>query len=174
MSKIARIFAAVADDIVLSGQAAQLTPQIARFGLEAQGFIHLAHGAAQLVDEIVILDHVAVRSRIDGGDRGLHRGHARDEEKIARGRNLLAELQQLDASGVRHADVGNHDVKNLGFQFSARGFAVHGHFNAVPFLAEGDLQQFANGALVIDDQNMSHTTRSFQGRRVRRRAADPP
>ena len=37
-----------------------------------------------------------------------------------------------------------------------RGFAAGGHFDAVPFLAESDLQQLADGAFVVDDQNVSH------------------
>ena len=147
---------AVADDVVLAGEAAQFAPQVAGFVLEAQGFVHLAHGAAQLIDQVVVLDHVAVRAGIDRGDGGLHRGHAGNQQKIARGRNFLAELQQFDAGRVRHANIGNHDVENLGFQFAARGFAVQGHFDAMAFLAKGNLQQFANGALVVDDQNVSH------------------
>ncbi len=153
-----------------------LAAQVAGFVLEAKGLVHLAHGAAQLIHQFVVLDHIAVGAGIDGGNGGLDRGHAGDQEEIAGRRNLLAELQKFDARGVRHADVGNHDVKNLRFELPAGGLAVHGHFDAVAFLAKGDLQQFADGAFVVDDQNMSHETASssLQRPRIRRREAAPP
>src|SRR6267154_4730551 len=105
----------------------------------------------------MVLDYITVRSGIDRGDRGLHRGNSRNEEKITRRRYFLAKLEEFNARGIRHTDVGNHDVENLGFELSARGLAIQGHLDAMSFLAKGDLQQFTNGALVIDDQNMSHT-----------------
>ena len=141
----------MADDVVLPGQPAQLPAQVAGLGLEAQGLIHLAHGAAQLVDQLVVLDHVAVGSGIDGGDGRIHRGHAGDQQEIAGRRHFLAILEQFDAGRIRHANVGHHDVENLGVDLAAGGLAVEGHLDAMPFLAEGNFQQLANRALVVDD-----------------------
>ena len=35
------------------------------------------------------------------------------------------------------------------------------HFDTVTFLSKGDLQQFANGSFVIDDENMRHLAYGF-------------
>jgi len=51
--------------------------------------------------------------------------------------------------------------KNLRLQLALSRFDVVGNFHAVPFLTEGNLQQFANGALVIHHQNVRHLAHRF-------------
>ncbi len=104
---------AVADDIVLTGETPQFAAQVASFVLEAECLIHLAHRPSQLVDQVMVLDDVAVGSRINSGNRGFDRGHSRNQQEITRGGKFLAKLQKVHSCGIRHANVGNDDVKNL-------------------------------------------------------------
>src|SRR3989442_3337683 len=110
----------------------------------------------------MVLDDVAVSARVNRRDRGIDGGHASDQQEYGGRSNLLRELQQFDAAGIRHADVGDDDVKDLGFQPSPRRFAVVGHLDTVAFLPEGDLQQLANRFFVVDNQNVSHAALTFQ------------
>ena len=104
----------------------------------------------------MVLDDVAVGANIDGRYRGLDRGHAGHQKEKAIRRNLLGELQQIDAACARHADVADHNVVDLGFQFAARGLDRIRHLNAMAFLAEGNLKKLADRLLVIDKENQCH------------------
>src|SRR6266851_2365856 len=70
----------------------QLAPQVAGFLLPAEVFGHLAHGAAELVNQFMVLDDVTVRPGVDGGDGGLERGHAGDQQKHGVRRNFFGEF----------------------------------------------------------------------------------
>jgi len=43
----------------------------------------LPDGTSQLVDQIVVLDHISIGSGFDSGDGRLERGNPRDQQKIA-------------------------------------------------------------------------------------------
>src|SRR6266850_8346439 len=119
------------------------------------------HGLAQLIDQRISLHDVAVSAgveRRDGGVQGGERGH--QKKKRPRG-NFLGEFEKVDSTLAGHANIGNDDVKDLRFQLAPGGFHAMHHFNAVTFLAEGDLQQLADGSLVVDDENMGHFTPRF-------------
>src|SRR5882724_13445447 len=109
-------------------------------------------GLAQLIDQRISLHDVAVSAgveRRDGGVQGGKRGH--QKKKRPRG-NFLGEFEKVDSTLAGHSNVGNDDVKDLRFELAPGGFHAMYHFNAVTFLSEGDLQQLADGFLVVDDE----------------------
>src|SRR6266850_2154213 len=119
------------------------------------------YGLAQLVDQRISLHDVAVSAgveRRDGRVQGGERGH--QKKKRPRG-NFLGEFEKVDSTLAGHSNVGNDDVKDLRFELAPGGFHAMYHFNAVTFLSEGDLQQLADGFLVVDNENMGHFTPRF-------------
>jgi hypothetical protein len=60
-------------------------------------------------------------------------------------------LQELDPGGIGHANIRYYDVKNLRLEPSPGRFPIHGDLDAMAFLAERNLQQFADGSFVIHD-----------------------
>src|SRR5882762_1353452 len=65
-------------------------------------------------------------------------------------------LQDLDAAGLGHADVGDYHVIERGVDLGLGGLSrVHG-FDAVAFAAQSDVEEFANGALVVGYKNVTH------------------
>src|SRR5215469_12176828 len=69
---------ALSDDVVETGQSAQFATQVACFLLPFQALGNFAHSSPQLVDQVVILDHVTVRAAVDRRDCRLHSGHSGD------------------------------------------------------------------------------------------------
>jgi hypothetical protein len=64
--------------------------------------------------------------------------------------------ENFDAIGARHFDVGDDDVVKGAVELSLCHFAgVHG-LDFVTVAAQGDLQHFADGALVIANQDVTH------------------
>ena len=153
----------LADDVVETGEAAQFATKIAGFFLPLQGFGDFVDGAAELIDELVVLDDEAVGAGIDGGDGGFDGGDAGDQEEEGIGCDFLGELEEIDAGFAGHADVGNDDVEDLGFEF-ALGFGnVVGDFDAIAFLAESDFEELADGALVVNDEDVGFAILMFRG-----------
>src|SRR5258708_3582817 len=155
---------ALADDIVEAGQAAKLAPEIPRFFLPLQTLRYLADGAAKLVDQFVVFDNVAIGAGIDGGNGRFHGRNAGNQQEGALRRDLLGKVKEVHAAFAGHADVGHDNVENLRFQFALGGGDVVGDLDAMTFLAKGDLQEFANGTLVVDHENVHRVlARSFGG-----------
>ena len=147
---------ALPDDVVQTREPPQFPFQVSGLLLPLQALGNAAYRPPQLVHQVVVLDDVAVRARIDGRDRRIQRRNARHQQKKTVRCDLLGELQKIHAVFARHFDVGNHDIENLGLQFALGGLRVVRHFDAVPFLAEGDFQQLANGALVVHYEDVRH------------------
>ena len=64
--------------------------------------------------------------------------------------------QHFDAVDVRHLDVSYDDVVQSAVEFSFRKFARISRLHLVAFAAQRDIQHFADGALVIANQNVTH------------------
>ncbi len=64
--------------------------------------------------------------------------------------------QHFDAVGIRHLDVGDDHVIERAVEFLLGTFSgVHG-FDLVALAAQGNIQHFADGALVVTNQNVTH------------------
>ncbi len=144
--------------------------QITRFFLEGQPVGTLLNGRAELVNQAIAFDDVAVGAKIHGVDGRVDGGHAGNENEGGGRRNFPAIAQEFDSVHIRHADVGHHDVKHLRGEAALGHFAAGGHFHFVALLAETDFEQLADRALVVDDQQLGHArlplphgTRQFGG-----------
>ena len=104
----------------------------------------------------MILDHIPVGAGIDRRDSRLDGRHTGDQQKKTVRRDFLGQLQQIDAAFPGHAHIGNHDVEDLRFELALRSLDVVCHLDAIPFLAESDLQQFADGAFVVHHEDVRH------------------
>ncbi len=89
----------------------------------------------------------------DGGFVVVHRG---DQDDGGVGRNLVGVAQHFDAIGVRHLDVGDDDVVEGAVELSFGHFAGVDGLDLVTVAAQGDVQHFADGALVVANQNVTH------------------
>ena len=103
----------------------------------------------------MIFDDVTIRTRVDGRDCGFHRRDASNEQKEGIGRNLFGEFQEVDAGSPGHAHVGNNNVKNLRFELALGGFDAVGDLDAMALFAKRNFEEFANGALIIDDEDVN-------------------
>src|ERR1700730_3437888 len=146
-------FLALADDVVQACKTAKLAAQIPGFLLPFQAFGDFADGAAKLVDQFMILNDVAIRARINGGDGRFDGGNAGNEEEETLGSDFLRELEKIHTALAGHAHIGDDNIENLRFQFALGGRNVVSYFDAMAFLTEGDLKEFANGAFVVDNEN---------------------
>ena len=93
---------------------------------------------------VVVLDDVTIGAGVKRSNcrvQGRESGH-QNKEGIRR--NFLREFQEINAILTRHANIGNDDVEDLGFQFALGGLHAVRNFYAVPLFAKGDLQQLAD------------------------------
>src|SRR5437899_1796022 len=78
--------------------------------------------------------------------------------------------QDFDAVDMGHLDVGNDDVVESAVNFTLGGFtAIHG-FDFVAIATKSDIQEFADGPLVIADQDLTHVRRLSLRRQPRPRS----
>ena len=91
----------------------------------------------------------------------LQRLHGRGDRRVAGHHDhfdrlvlLLHFAEQLEATHVRHADVGDERVEELGLEDSQRLGGRGGRRNLVAPLAERFFQQHEDGAFVVDDQDL--------------------
>ena len=91
---------------------------------------------------------------LHGGFVVIHRGNQNDGGV---GRNLVGVAQHFDAVDVRHLDVGDDHVVRARYSILrlAASPRIYG-FDFVAFAAQGDVEHFADGALVIADQDVTH------------------
>ena len=89
----------------------------------------------------------------NGGVVVVDGGHENDGSV---GRNLVGITQHFDAIDVRHLDVGDDHVEQGALDLAPRSIAAGHGFDFVAFAAQGDVEQFADGALVVADQNATH------------------
>ena len=141
---------ASSNDVIQAGQAADSLAQFPGFGLQQKIFGHLLDRRTKVVQEPIAFDGVAVGAEIHGVDGRSDGGHAGNQDEHGVRREFLAVTQQFHAGHIRHANIGNHDVKNLrGQAFTGRS-AVGRHLDAMSLLAEGDLQKFADRFFVVN------------------------
>src|SRR5580700_431349 len=164
-----------ADDVVEARKTAEFSAEDAGFFLQLDALGYFGDGLPQLIDERVALNDVTVRSKIHGVDRGGKRRHAGDQDEHGLRRNFARVLQQIDTTHVAHIDVGDDDVKKLCLEPPLGLFAARSQLDAVTILTKSNFEKFADGALVVDHQHVSHgldLPHGFDGRlgfRLRRR-----
>src|SRR5437764_6601267 len=64
--------------------------------------------------------------------------------------------QNFDTVYGRHLDVGYDDVVESGFDFALRHLTGGDGLNFIALAAQGDVEHFADGALVVTDENIRH------------------
>ena len=64
--------------------------------------------------------------------------------------------QNFDAVDARHLDVGDNHVEERAVDFALGGIPRGNGFDFMTVAAQGNVEQFADGALVITDQNVTH------------------
>src|SRR5580704_13834760 len=68
----------------------------------------------------------------------------------------MSMTQDFDAIDRRHLDISNDQIVKCAVNFVFRRLAgLHG-LNPMPVAAQGDVEHFADGALVVANQNVSH------------------
>src|ERR1700722_17554738 len=73
-------------------------------------------------------------------------------------RDPVGMAQYFDAVDVRHLDIGNDYVVERAVDFVLGRLTGLDGFDPVSFAAQGDIEHFADGALVVADQDISHAT----------------
>src|SRR5579862_6360823 len=64
--------------------------------------------------------------------------------------------QYLDAIDAGHLDVGNDHIEQRAVDLALGQLATGDGFHFVPITAQGDVEQFADRAFVIADENVTH------------------
>src|SRR5207248_10106673 len=64
--------------------------------------------------------------------------------------------QNFDAIDRRHLDIGDDDVIKGRLDFALRHFPRGDSFDFIAFAAQSDVEHFADGALVVADENIRH------------------
>ena len=65
-------------------------------------------------------------------------------------------FQNLDAINVGHLDVGHHHIVECGLQLPLRHFPGVDRLDLISFTTQSDVEHFADGALVVADQDIRH------------------
>jgi hypothetical protein len=102
----------------------------------------------------VIFDDIAVGARVDGSDGRFDSGNAGNQQEEALRSDLLGEFEKVDTAFAGHAYVRYDDIENLGLELPPGGRNIMSYLDAMTFFPEGDFEQFANGPLVIHDENV--------------------
>ena len=109
------------------------------------------------------LEHVVRRALAHGFDRGLDRavgGDQDDRQLRVLGANLL---QEVDAAGLRHLEVGEDQVEARRAELLARLAGVGGAGGLEPHALDHDLQRAPHAAVVVDDEHSLHAATSATG-----------
>src|SRR3974377_1048670 len=81
--------------------------------------------------------------------------------------------QNFDAVDVRHLDVGHDDVVQRALNLVLGGLAAGHGFDLVAIAAQGNVEQFADRALVVADEDVTHAFLLPSRRRTTRPAPGP-
>ena len=65
-------------------------------------------------------------------------------------------LEHLDAIDVRHLDVSDDEIVERAINFVLGSLAGLHSFNAMALAAQSDVKHFADGTLVVANQDVSH------------------
>src|SRR6202034_4019475 len=104
VKKIAH-FGAGTDDVIETGEAAELATQFAGFLAQSLIFGDAFDGRPKFVEQAVALDDVAIGAEVYGIDGGIDDGDASNQDENSVGRNFFRVLQQLDAVHIRHGNI---------------------------------------------------------------------
>jgi hypothetical protein len=125
----------------------------------------LFHHAAQL-DGVERFLHVIVGAFLEGGDGGLDGGKTGNKHDLNLGVARLDELEQVEAVGAGHAQVGEDDGDVVVFQELHRLVRIlgAGHPELHRRFAQHGEDQLAHVAVVLGDQNgRRHVGRVYLG-----------
>ena len=70
----------------------------------------------------------------------------------------MSVAQDFDPVDARHLDVGNDHVEERAVDFALGQLAAGDGFDFVAIAAQGNVEQFADGAFVVDDENVTHAS----------------
>ncbi len=114
-------------------------------------------GETDVIDQPRAFANVIGRAAgFDSLDRGFVVIDGRDENDGRIRRNLVGVLQYLNAIRLRHTDVSDNHVVKRGIDLGLGGFSgIHG-LDAVAFAAQSNVEEFADGALVVGYENVTH------------------
>ena len=161
---------ALADHRAERAVFAELAPQHAHL---AQRRVALDDLAQQDPEPLQIdrLGEVVVRALLDGFDRRFDRALRRQDH----GRDGIAAVvdpaEQIEASHLRHDQVGQDDGGMKRFDLREGLLAVGSHLDVEPPAANQLLETDARGAVVLDDQNAFTSGHRIQSSRFYRRRA---
>src|SRR6266404_6670571 len=102
----------------------------------------------------MVFDDIAVCAGVNGSDGRFDGGDAGNQQEETLRSDLLGELKKIDAAFAGHAYVGYHDIENLGLEFPLGRRNIMGDLDTMTLFTEGDFEQFTNGTLVIDHENV--------------------
>src|SRR5438552_18402087 len=115
--------------------------------------------------------------RLDGSFQLAYRRHENDR-RIRR--NTAGMLHYVDSIGGGDLDVGDPNIVERAVEFLASGLAGSRHVDLVAIFAQHQIEQLADGAIVIADEQITHVplrlaTRTIPdaARRLPTRAAIP-
>ena len=145
-----------ADNVVEAGKFAKPAAQVAGLFFQGLRFGVLFHCGTKFIEQPIAFNDVAVGAEVHGVNGGVDGWHASDENECCRRRHLFAVAQKLQAVHIRHADIGNHDVEYAGGEPSLGVFAIGRKLDFMPVLAETDLEEFADGAFIVDNEQVGH------------------
>src|SRR3984893_921873 len=114
------------------------------------GEFDLVHQSRTLAD---VIGPPPRLDRLHGSFVVIDRSHQND-----RGfrRDLMRVPKNFDSIHARHLDVGNNHVEQRAVDFALGQFATGDGFHLVAIAAQGDIEQFADRALVVTDENVTY------------------
>ncbi len=102
---------------------------------------------------MMLSSELRVLHRLHGGFVVVDRGH---QNHRGVGRDLVRVAQDFDPIDARHLDVGNNHVEQRAVDLAFGQFAGSDGFHLVAIAAQGNVEQFADRALVVADENLTH------------------
>src|SRR5208337_4593218 len=73
-------------------------------------------GEFQFLNKLIALDDILIGAQVERVDGRFHGGMRRNQNKSGGVPAFAEKLEQLNAREVRHADVGNDQIVNLGLE----------------------------------------------------------
>ena len=141
--------------------------------LRAEFFEHAVDGQLDFIHQAGTLANVIRRPSglycFHCGFVVIHRG---DEDDRRIGRNAMRMAQDFDAVDIRHLDIGDDQIVKSAVNFILGGLAGLHRLDAVSVAAQGNVEHFADGALIVANQNVSHAA-SLLPRQLRAARSEP-
>jgi hypothetical protein len=116
------------------------------------------NGEFQFLNQFIRLDDVLIGSQVERVDGRGHRRDSRNQNETRGIATFAEELEQFNARQVRHTDVADNKIVDLGFDLFFRRLAAGHRLDKVPVLAENNLQHLAQRLFIVHNQQPSHLT----------------